>query len=135
MYTPNQYQNRAIAQDRVDAMREAYSKGNRSKGFTLTIGTGTSSSNIDLSGMAKHFLGIGFYFTATPGSSVLTQLVINNDVVIDSANVNFFRIDAGNQPRDFYAFPRPLNGQDTITFNFNNSTGAAITAFLIVYYV
>jgi hypothetical protein len=131
----SQYDNRAAAQSRVDAMRDAYSKGNRVKGFTITIGTGTSSYNVDLSGMAKHFLGFGFFFTATPGAAVTTQLVINNDVVVDSTIVNHFRVDGANQPRDFYAFPRPLNGQDTIVFNFNNTTGGSITGYLAVYYI
>jgi hypothetical protein len=135
MYTPGQFNNRAVAQDRVDQMREAYSKGNRCKGFTITITAGTSSYNVDLSGMAKHFLGIGFFFTTTPGAAVTTQLVINNDVVIDSAIINHFRVDGASEPRDYYAFPRPLNGQDTITFNFNNTTGGSITAYLNVYYI
>ena len=131
----NQYDNRAAAQSRVDAMREAYSKANRVKGFTIAITAGTSSYNVDLSGMAKCFLGFGYFFQATPGAAVTTQLVINNDVVVDSTVINHFRVDGTNQPRDFYAFPRPLNGQDTIVFNFNNTTGATVTGYLAVYYI
>jgi len=134
-FTPSLYEQRAAAQNRADAMREAYSKSKRAKGFTVPITTATSSFNVDLSGMATHFLGFAFFFTAAPAAAITTQLVINNDVVVDSTIINHFRVDGANSPRDYYAFPRPLNGQDSIVFNFNNTTGGQVSGFLVVYYI
>jgi hypothetical protein len=125
---------RQAASDRAMAMREAYSNGVRCKGFTVTIAAGTSSFSVDLSGMAKNFLGFGYFFLAAPAGAVITQLVINNDVVVDSALIQHFQVSGTNHDRDYFPFPRPLNGQDTIVFNFTNA-GAAATGYLNVYYI
>ena len=130
----NMTQSRAVASSRAMAMREAYSNGVRCKGFTIAINaTTTSSTSIDLSGMGKNFLGFGFYFNGTL-PVVTTQLVINNDVVVDSSNLNFFLVNPSVNERDYFPFPRPLNGQDTITFNFTNA-GILTTVYLVVYYI
>jgi len=125
---------RAAASDRAMAMREAYSNGVRCKGFKVAITAGTSSFSVDLSGMARNFLGFGFVFLAAPAGEVITQLVINNDVVVDSALIQHFQVLGTTSDRDYYPFPRPLNGQDTIVFNFTNG-GLAATGFLCVYYI
>ena len=133
-YVPALAPERQAASDRAMAMRQAYSNGVRCKGFTVTIPASTSSFSVDLSGMAKNFLGFGFFFLATPANAVLTQLVINNDVVVDSATIQHFQVAGASSDRDYYPFPRPLNGQDTIVFNFTNA-GAQAIAFLNVYYI
>jgi len=127
---------RAVASDRAAKMREAYSNAIRCKGFTVTItATGTSSYTVDLSGMAKNFLGFAWYIPGTtPTAVILEQLVINNDVVVDSTLLYHHLVKNEAQDRDYYAFPRPLNGQDTIVFNFTNA-GAVQTAYLVVYYI
>jgi hypothetical protein len=127
---------RAVASDRAAKMRDAYSNGIRCKGFTVTItATGTSSYTVDLSGMAKNFLGFGWYIPGTlPTQIIQEQLVINNDVVVDSTLIYHHLVQNNTSDRDYYAFPRPLNGQDTIVFNFTNA-GAVLTAYLVVYYI
>lgn len=131
---PNLAPARAAASDRAMMMRDAYSNGVRCKGFTVTIGAATSSFSVDLSGMAKNFLGFGWFFRTTPAGIVTTQLVINNDVVVDSALIQHFQIAGTTSDRDYYPFPRPLNGQDTIVFNFTNS-GGPDQGFLLCYYI
>ena len=125
---------RAAASDRAMAMREAYSNGVRCKGFRVSIVSGTSSFSVDLSGMAKNFLGFSYFFRTEPAGEVITQLVINNDVVVDSTLIEHFQVDGQTSDRDYFPFPRPLNGQDTIVFNFTNG-GLAATGFLAVYYI
>jgi hypothetical protein len=125
---------RAAASDRAMSMREAYSNGVRAKGFTVTIGAAQSSFSVDLSGMAKNFLGFGFVFLTAPAGAVITQLVVNNDVVVDSTLIQHFQVTGTNHDRDYFPFPRPLNGQDTIVFNFNNA-GAQAIGYLVVYYI
>jgi len=133
-FVPNLAPARAAASDRAMMMRDAYSNGVRAKGFTVTIGAATSSFSVDLSGMAKNFLGFSFLFLAQPAGAVITQLVINNDVVVDSTLIQHFQIAGTTSDRDYYPFPRPLNGQDTIVFNFTNS-GVLATGYLAVYYI
>ena len=134
-FVPNLAPARAAASDRAMMMREAYSNGVRAKGFTVTIGAGTSTFSVDLSGMAKNFLGFGWYFfSGAPAGIVTTQLVINNDVVVDSSLIQHFQINNTTSDRDYFPFPRPLNGQDTIVFNFTNG-GAPATGYLIAYYI
>jgi hypothetical protein len=125
---------RAAASDRAMAMREAYSNGVRCKGFKVSIVAGTSSFSVDLSGMARNFLGFAYFFKTEPVGEVITQLVINNDVVVDSTLIEHFQVDGQTSDRDYFPFPRPLNGQDTIVFNFTNG-GLAATGFLCVYYI
>jgi len=133
-YIPALAPERQAASDRAMAMRQAYSNGVRCKGFTVTISGSTSSFGVDLSGMARNFLGFAYFFRAEPAGAVLTQLVINNDVVVDSTLIEHFQVDGSTSDRDYFPFPRPLNGQDTIVFNFNNS-GAQAVAYLVVYYI
>ena len=133
-FVPNLAPARAAASDRAMAMRDAYSNGVRCKGFTVTISSATSSFSVDLSGMAKNFLGFGWFFRTAPAGIVTTQLVINNDVVVDSSLIQHFQINNTTSDRDYFPFPRPLNGQDTIVFNFTNSSTIA-TGFLVVYYI
>jgi hypothetical protein len=129
---------------RIDSMRDSYRNGLRCKGFTISAVTGSSFSTIDLSGMAKQFVGFGFYFppATTGGASQLpiagltVQLVINNDVVCDAVTINHLAVNGANHNRAYFEFERALNGQDTITFNFVNSTGAAVNNMaLVVYYI
>jgi len=141
---PSLYEARAAAQMRIDSMRDSYRNGLRCKGFTISAVTGSSFSTIDLSGMAKQFVGFGFYFppAATGGAAqfpiagLTAQLVINNDVVCDAVTINHLAVNPANQNRAYFEFERALNGQDTITFNFVNSTGAAVNNMaLVVYYI
>jgi hypothetical protein len=131
---PNLAPARAAASDRAMMMRDAYSNGVRCKGFTVSIAAGTSAFSVDLSGMAKNFLGFSFLFLAQPAGAVITQLVVNNDVVVDSTLIQHFQVLGTTSDRDYYPFPRPLNGQDTIVFNFTNA-GAVATGYLVVYYI
>ena len=133
-FVPNLAPARAAASDRAMMMRDAYSNGVRCKGFKVAMTAGTSAFSVDLSGMAKNFLGFSFLFLAQPAGAVITQLVVNNDVVVDSTLIQHFQVLATTSDRDYYPFPRPLNGQDTIVFNFNNA-GAQAIGYLVVYYI
>lgn len=126
---------RAAASSRALGMRDAYSNGVRCKGFTVTIAPGTSAFSVDLSGMARNFLGFGFFLISAPAGITTTQLVINNDVVVDSTLLQHFQVNGATSDRDYYPFPRPLNGQDTIVFNFSQAGAVSSTGYLVVYYI
>jgi len=124
----------------VEEVRSFIKRQKRLKGFTFTVPTGSSSFNIDLSGTAKIFLGIAAYSRdreavtcCQPFQQIETmQLTINNEIVIDQLDPNF--VSFALQDNEYYYLPRPLNGTDTITFNFINP-GAAENFRLVVYYI
>jgi|DEB0MinimDraft_4_1074332.scaffolds.fasta_scaffold104370_2 hypothetical protein len=105
-----------------------YETGIRCKGFTVAAASGTTQTTLDLSGFAKQFVGIALV-DALATSDI--QLVINNDVVIENTNAQFFNTDDSN-PRAFTEFNRPLTGQDTITLK--TQATAANTYRVVVYY-
>jgi hypothetical protein len=106
----------------------AYETGIRCKGFQISAATGSTETTLDLSGFAKQFCGLALV-DALNTSTI--QLVINNDVVIESTNGTFFNSDASN-PRMYTEFNRPLTGQDTITLK--TTATAADTYNVVVYY-
>jgi hypothetical protein len=127
----------------VEDVRSFIKRQKRLKGFSFTVPTGSSSFNIDLSGTAKIFLGIAAYSRDKDGTSTTdccqpfqqietVQLTINNEIVIDQLDPNF--VSFALQDNEYYYLPRPLNGTDTITFNFTNP-GAAENFKLVVYYI
>jgi len=130
---PGMQANRTDASDRAQAIRATYRDGVRCKGFRNTFGTGTSDLSLSLSGMGKYFLGIALLNLSATGLDL--SLVINEDVVIDTLDARFIEVDGATSPRDYYAFGRALNGQDTIVLRVNNSTGAAVAVSVIVYYI
>lgn len=124
---------RQQAAARANAIRDTYRDGVRSKGFRQTFGVGTSDLSLSLSGMAKYFLGIAIHNITA--ANVDLSLVINEDVVLDTIDARFIEVDGATSPRDFYAFGRALNGQDTITLRVNNGTGGNVAISVIVYYI
>lgn len=106
----------------------AYETGIRCKGFAISAATGSTETTLDLSGFAKQFCGLALVDCAATNT---IQLVVNNDVVIESTNGQFFNSDASN-PRMYTEFNRPLTGQDTITLK--TTATAADTFSVVVYY-
>jgi len=124
---------RRLAAQRADSVsfKDTYFDGIRCKGFRFNIPTGASTFTLDLSGMAKYFKGITFFTFTNTG--LTAQLVINNDVVIESSDARFFEVNGDANARETYPFIRALNGQDTITLSFVN-TAALVDVSVLVYY-
>lgn len=124
---------RLDASRRAQMIRDTYRDGVRSKGFRQTVGTGTNDISLSLSGTAKYFMGIAIHNITA--AAVDLSLIINEDVVIDTIDARFIEVDGATSPRDFYAFGRALNGQDTIVLKVNNNTGGNVALSVIVYYI
>jgi len=117
----------------IEQVRAVIRKQVRSKGFVFGISNGSNSFDIDLSGTARVFLG----FALTAVDPVLADtprdvtITINNEIVIDRVPPNFF--SEAFMDDEYFYFPRPLSGQDTIVFDV---TGVADFELLaIVYYI
>lgn len=110
-------------------IQKAYQEGIRCKGFTITPQVGVTDVNLPLSGFAKTFLGLAVQPGASSGTRV--SLIINNDVVIENVDVDFFEVTSAN-PRQYFDFVRPLTGTDTITFRVEVTTATPFQ--LLVYF-
>ena len=124
----------------VEQVRDIIKQQRRVKGYNLTVPTGTTSFNLQLSGTAKILLGIelGAFATGTDayirGFQRVTNVSfkVNNEIILDSLHPNFVT-NYGNDS-EMLQLPRPLSGTDEITIEFTNP-GATEVASVAVYYI
>jgi hypothetical protein len=124
----------------VDQVRDLIKKQRRVKGYNLTIPTGTTSFNLQLSGTARILLGLelGSFITGTDSyvrgfqRVTLCSFKVNNEIILDSIHPNFLT-NYGNDS-EFMSLPRPLSGTDEITIEFTNP-GASEVANIAIYYI
>lgn len=124
----------------VDEVRDLIKKQRRVKGYNLTIPTGTTSFNLQLSGTARILLGIELGAFATGTDSyirgfqrvTLCSFKVNNEIILESVHPNFIT-NYGNDS-EMMQLPRPLSGTDEITIEFTNP-GATEVASLAIYYI
>lgn len=124
----------------IEQIRTLIKKQNRIKGYAWSVGTGTNSFNIQLSGTARILLGLVLIpreintQVAIRGFQHITgvSLSINNELVIESLDPNFL----GNffNTDEYYYLPRPLSGTDQITITFTNP-GATELVSMGIYYI
>lgn len=124
----------------VDEVRDLIKKQRRVKGYNLTIPTGTTSFNLQLSGTARILLGLELgAFAAGTDSYVrgfqrvtLCSFKVNNEIILDSVHPNFLT-NYGNDS-EMMQLPRPLSGTDEITIEFTNPAATEV-ASLAIYYI
>lgn len=124
----------------VEQVRDIIKQQRRVKGYNLTVPTGTTSFNLQLSGTAKILLGIelGAFATGTDAyirgfqRVTLVSFKVNNEIILDSLHPNFVT-NYGNDS-EMLQLPRPLSGTDEITIEFTNP-GATEVASVAVYYI
>jgi hypothetical protein len=124
----------------VDDVRDLIKKQRRVKGYNLTIPTGTTSFNLQLSGTARILLGIelGSFITASDSyirgfqRVTLCSFKVNNEIIVESVHPNFIT-NYGNDS-EMMQLPRPLSGTDEITIEFTNP-GASEIANVAIYYI
>lgn len=118
----------------IEAMRTLIKKQKRVRGFRFQLVTSVQSFNINISGSARIFLGFAFSFSPDTLANFppFFNLTINNEVVIQDVNPNFFT--SRYMDDEYYFLPRPLSGQDDITLD-TQAAGAAITLDVGIYYI
>ena len=75
---------------------QGYIDGLRSKSFAITTINGVQDNSLTLSGFAKCLNGIIIEPLAATLTTTTISLIVNNDVVIESASALFFEKDASN---------------------------------------
>lgn len=123
----------------VEDVRDLIKKQRRIKGYSLTIPTGTTSFNLQLSGTARILLGIELasFITATDSyirgfqRVTLCSFKVNNEIIIESTHPNFLT-NYGND-NEMMQLPRPLSGTDEITIEFTNPSATEVASVAIYY--
>lgn len=117
----------------VEEIRSLIKTQKRARGYRLPVPIGASQFSVELSGTARIFLG--FNFGGVFGSGVISDtftLTINNEIILQEANTGAFSTTRVI-PQDFYYFPRPLSGTDSIEYKFQSS--GAGTELLEIWYI
>jgi hypothetical protein len=124
----------------VEQVRDLIKQQRRVKGYSLTIPTGTTSFNLQLSGTARILLGIELGAFAVGTDSYIRgfqrvtscSFKVNNEIILDTLHPNFVT-NYGNDS-EMLDLPRPLSGTDEITIEFTNP-GATEVASVAIYYI
>jgi hypothetical protein len=121
--------------DFIDTIRDFVKKQKKTRGYTLPLAVGENTFNLTISGSARVLLGFALCKAdnslANIGATAM-KLTINNEIIIDSVNPNFFGSNFTNE--GYYYFPRPLNGSDTVILVLTGTTSEQI-ASLVIYYI
>ena len=88
--------------------------------FTTQVGS-TSVQNINLPGDCRLFLGIVFLTKADPLDQF--TLTINNNLIIQSGSVVAHSLEPALIDSQYYEYPQPLSGKDTIELVYTSSVG------------
>ena len=120
----------------IEQIRKWTKEQKKIKGFNFTIAIGNSIQNLQLPGEARFLLGFKI-FTSTPPSMVDFSIILNNEQMIDGANINVMNIlpTAGNNYQEYLPINRQLSGQDTLDISFRNNDGAAYLSTLMAFYL
>jgi len=116
----------------IQQIREFIKNQKRCRGFTFELAIGAANElQINLSGTAKMLLGFAILTDPDFPRTVKMRLNINNEIVIEETTIDFFSNEFTDD--EYYWFPRPLSGTDSITMNANADIAQNI--FIAVYYI
>lgn len=118
----------------IEAVRTFIKKQKRCRGFRFVLNTSNQSFDLNISGSARMFLGFVFSFSPNTLANFppFVNITINNEVIIQDVNPNFFTAEYMDD--EYYFFPRPLSGQDDVTLTVQASA-APITLDVGIYYI
>lgn len=118
----------------IDAIRTLIKKQKRTRGFRFNLVSSIGTFNINISGSARIFLGFALSFEpdTTANFPAFMNLTINNEVIIQDVNPNFFT--SRYMDDEYYFFPRPLSGQDDVILQTQPAPVDVIMDF-VVYYI
>ena len=116
----------------IKQVRNWIKKQKRSRGFAFDVPVGTTPFNIDISGTARIFLGFAFIQADEDFADQATMtFLINNEVVIEDVFMSFFSNEFTDE--EYYSFPRPLSGTDSVTLRITAPTAQQVR--MIIYYI
>jgi len=98
----------------IEQVRKIIRSSKKCKGFDFNIPAGQAENQLNLSGSARILLGFAIYRDPSAAAADWpdVSITINEEIMIDQTNAVFFTPDFMDD--EYYYFPRPLSGQDTI---------------------
>jgi len=118
----------------IEFVRGLIKRQKRCRGFQFGVSSGSNDFTIELSGTARTFLGFSILFDDTElfaNQPTSTTITINNEIIIQDVQPSFFSPDFMDD--EYYFFPRPLSGTDTILLQADGV--ADIDMLVAVYYI
>lgn len=135
-----QFPGQQIGNKSIEDIRNIIKRQKRIKGFNFQVPNGTSEFNLDLSGTARILLGLAFFGEGEKGvcwcnftEIESVNFVVNNEIVIDQMNPNFFGPQFNTN--EYYFIPRPLSGTDILTLKFTNPGTTTEAIKVVIYYI
>lgn len=123
----------------IEQIKQFIRKQKRAKGYAYNLPANSSEEvNFQISGTAQLLLG----FTIIPTGVGLdpnipsnypeaVTLKINDEIVLEK--IHGYQLSPVNLKDEYYFFPRPLSGQDSTSWIFENTTARTIAVML--YYI
>jgi len=130
-----QFPGQQLGNKTIEQIRGIIKRQKRLKGYSLTVPTGASSFNLDLSGTARILLGIALINDQGDAFTEISslQFQVNNEIVIDQVSPNFLTLFFNNN--EYYYIPRPLSGTDELTLKFQNTGLNSELCNVVLYYI
>lgn len=104
-------------EDQIKLVQKFIRNQKKSKGFNFAIPAGVNTQfGVPLSGEARLLLGWAIIQTETAATdlSLDCTIVVNSEVIVNKVDPQFFSNEFTDS--EYYFYPRPLSGQDVITY-------------------
>ena len=106
----------------IETIRKFIKQQKRSRGFLYNLVQGSNNGlSVELSGTARFLLGFSVNKASLSVGQVTISLKVNNEVILQDVDATFLSSEFTDD--EYYYFPRPLSGQDSIILDIQ-STGS-----------
>lgn len=120
----------------IGEMRDFIKTQRRCTGYTIAGVVGNVSTPIQLAGDAKILLGAAISTPIADLANISDFTVsfdLNNEIVIDEINAQFFNPQQTLKSGEYFPFPRPLAGNDKMSIDITGVS--AKTLYVVFYYI
>lgn len=125
----------------VEQVRNFVSLQKRVQGYNIQTQQDTTiTTNIQLSGVAKFFLGINITMKSRGDgmpdamSNHTASLILNNEQIFTNLNAQFLNPLSNNmRAHEFFPFPRPVTGNDQFQLSFDSKQADLL--YVALYYL
>ena len=115
----------------IETIRKFIKQQKRARGYFYNLVDGANNGlNVELSGTAKFMLGLALNKASIQAGQLTITLKVNNEVIFQDLDGTFLSEEYTDD--EYYYFPRPLSGQDSIILDIQSS-GAQDVAFAWYY--
>jgi hypothetical protein len=94
------------------------------KGQSFTVGTGTTTGSLQLSGVASHLLGFRAFDVNNAGVQI--DFLLNQELIYSGVHETLLDTVLGAVAEEYIETYRKLNKQDVFNFVFNSTAGTTL---------